>query len=33
MVEKTRTAYKLEHKERQLKQIFVRGSNIVMVIC
>lgn len=31
MVEKTRQAFKLEHRERKLKQIFVRGSNIVMI--
>ena len=31
MKEVTRSAYKLEHRERKLKQIFVRGSNIVMI--
>ena len=33
MVEKTRQAFKLEKRERKLKQIFVRGSNIVMISC
>lgn len=30
-VEKIRTAFKQEHRSRQLKQIFVRGSNVVLI--
>lgn len=31
LVDKTRTAFKQDHRSRKLKQIFVRGSNIVLV--
>lgn len=30
-VDKPRNAYKQDHRTRKLRQIFVRGSNIVMV--
>ncbi len=29
--EKTRMVFKQDHRSRKLKQIFVRGSNIVMI--
>ena len=31
LVERSRTAFKLEQRSRHLKQIFVRGSNVVLV--
>ena len=30
-IERSRTAFKQEKRSRKLKQIFVRGSNVVMI--